>query len=261
MLVLFIYLLVGAIAGVIAGIFGIGGGIVIVPSLIFTFSYLDFSTNVITHLAIGTSLSTIIFTSLSAIYSHSKKVSIDWSLALNLSLGMIVGALLSAVFADNIPALLLQRGFAVFAVLIALQMWFSWSPKASLSLPSALYCKLIGTIIGLISGLFGIAGGSLVVPVLTLFSIKLHQAIATAAVTGFPIAIAGALGYILMGWSNSQLPEYSFGYVYLPATLGIILTSTIFAKLGVKISHNLSPTKIKKSFSILLLVVAVKLFF
>ena len=257
--VLLVYLVLGAIAGLIAGVFGIGGGVIIVPSLIFTFSYLNFSPEVSMHLAIGTSLSTIIFTSLSAIYSHRKQVQIDWSLALNLSIGMVVGGLLSAFFAEYIAAALLKRGFAVFAVLVALQMWFAWTPKASLSLPNRFYCKIMGALIGIFSGLFGIAGGSVVVPVLTLYKVKISQAISTAAVTGFPIALSGSLGYLLIGWNNPLLPEHSFGYIYWPATLGIILTSTIFAKLGVKLGHSLPPRKLKKAFSILLILIALKL--
>lgn len=254
------YILLGAIAGLIAGIFGLGGGIIIVPTLIFTFSYLDFPAQVLTHLAVGTSLATILFTSVSAIYVHHRKLAIDWSLALKLSVGMLFGGLIGAYFADFMPGALLQRIFAVYCVCVALQMWFAWSPKAILTVPARLGCILLGGAIGMVSGLFGIGGGSLVVPVLTLYRVKITQAIATSAVTGFPIAVSGTVGYIIMGWGNPSLPQGSLGYVYWPAMLGIILSSTAFAKFGALLAHRLPSRKLKKLLALVLVVVAIKLF-
>lgn len=254
------YLLLGATAGLIAGIFGLGGGIIIVPTLIFTFSCLNFPAEVLTHLAVGTSLSTILFTSLSAIYVHHRKLAIDWPLACQLSLGMLIGGIIGASLAEFMSGALLQRIFAFYALSVALQMWFSWLPKAVLSLPRRFGCGLLGAGIGMVSGLFGIAGGSLVVPILTLYRVKITKAIATSAVTGFPIALSGSIGYIVMGWNNPALPENSFGYVYWPAMLGIILSSTIFAKFGALLAHRLSPRKLKKCFALVLVLIAIKLF-
>ena len=253
------YILLGAVAGLVAGIFGLGGGIVIVPTLIFTFSYLHFPTEVLMHLAVGTSLSTILFTSLSAIYVHYKKLAIDWPLAIKLSLGMLLGGLIGAYLAEFMSGELLQRIFAVYCISVTLQMWFAWSPKAILPLPSRIGCGLLGGAIGITAGLFGIAGGSLVVPVLTVYRVKITQAIATSAVTGFPIALSGTIGYIIMGWNNPVLPENSLGYVYCPAMLGIVLSSTVFAKFGALLSHRVSPRKLKKLFAVMLLLIAVKL--
>ncbi|WP_019614485.1 sulfite exporter TauE/SafE family protein [Psychromonas ossibalaenae] len=260
MLLLAGYILLGAAAGLTAGIFGLGGGIIIVPALIFTFSYLNFPPDVLTHLAVGTSLSTILFTSLSAIYVHHQRLAIDWPLAAKLSAGMLFGGLIGAYFAEFMSGALLQRIFAFYAVSVALQMWFSWSPKGVLKLPLQLGCAALGTVIGIISGLFGIAGGSLVVPVLTLYRVQITRAIATSAVTGFPIALSGSIGYLLMGLNNPDLPENSLGYIYWPATLGIIISSTVFAKFGAKLAHRLPPDKLKKLFSLVLLAVAAKLF-
>jgi len=260
-LILLGYILLGAIAGLIAGVFGLGGGIIIVPTLIFTFSFLNFPSEILTHLAVGTSLSTILFTSLSAIYVHHQKSAINWSLAINLSLGMLVGGLIGAYFAELFSGELLQKAFALYCLTVAYQMWFSWRPKAVLQLPKKAGLSVLGSIIGSISGLFGIAGGSLVVPILTLYRVKITQAIATASATGFPIAFSGSIGYILTGWDMKQLPEYSVGYIYLPATFGIIISSTVFAKLGAKLVHRLPADKLKKLFAIVLLLVAIKLFF
>jgi len=258
-MVLLGYLLLGAIAGLIAGIFGLGGGIIIVPALIFTFTYLNFPPEVLTHLAVGTSLSTILFTSLSAIYVHHRKLRIDWSLAAQLSLGMLFGGLMGAYFAEFMSGVLLQRIFAFYSLSVALQMWFSWSPKAALTLPKKLGCTMLGGVVGVFSGMFGIAGGSLIVPILTLYRIKITQAIAISAVTGFPIALSGTIGYMIMGWNNPSLPENSIGYLYWPAMLGIILSSTLFAKFGAMLAHNLHPVKVRKMFSIVLLLVAIAL--
>ena len=260
MLILFGYILLGSVAGLTAGVFGLGGGIIIVPALIFTFSFLGFPNEVLTHMAVGTSLSTIMFTSLSAIYVHHKKSVINWVLALKLSVGMILGGLIGAYFADIFSGELLQKLFARYSITVAYQMWFSWRPSGSLTLPTKTGLALLGTIIGMVSGLFGIAGGSLVVPILTLYRMKIKEAIATSSVTGFPIALSGTIGYLLTGLGNVSLPEYSVGYIYLPATLGIILSSTIFAKIGAKLVHRLDSNRLKKSFSIVLLLVAIKLF-
>lgn len=260
MLILFGYILIGAVAGLIAGVFGLGGGIIIVPTLIFTFTYLHFPPEVLTHLAVGTSLSTILFTSLSAIYVHHKKAAINWSLAFKLSLGMLVGGIVGAYFADLFSGEFLQAIFAAYCLTVAYQMWTSWRPNGIHVLPQKAALAFLGTVIGAVSGLFGIAGGSLVVPILSLYRIKITEAIATSAVTGFPIALSGTIGYLLTGWDNNMLPEYSVGYVYLPATLGIIISSTVFAKIGAKLVHRLPPEKLKKAFSIVLLIVAIKLF-
>lgn len=253
------YLLLGSLAGLTAGVFGVGGGIIIVPALIFTFAFLGFPADIATHIAVGTSLSTIMFTSLGSIFGHHKKKAINWSLAINLSAGMLLGGLLGAFFAHFLPGEILQKVFATYAFLVAIQMWFSWSPKANWQLPERFGSGVLGVAIGTISGIFGIAGGSLVVPVLTAYKVKIKEAIATSAVTGFPIAVSGTIGYVLMGWGQTDLPENSMGYVYLPALIGIIATSTIFAKLGASLAHRLDPKKVTKAFSILLLIIAIKL--
>lgn len=261
MTILLGYILLGAVAGLIAGVFGLGGGIIIVPTLIFTFTYLHFPPEVLTHLAVGTSLSTILFTSLSAIHVHHKKLAINWPLAFKLSIGMLFGGFIGAYFADLFSGELLQQIFAIYCISVAFQMWFSWRPKGAFILPKKTGLALLGSGIGIVSGLFGIAGGSLVVPILSLYRIKITQAIATSAATGFPIALSGTIGYLLTGWGNIDLPEHSIGYIYLPATLGIIISSTFSAKIGAKLVHRLPADKLKKSFAIILLLIASKLFF
>lgn len=261
MLIILAYVLLGAVAGLIAGVFGLGGGIIIVPTLIFTFSYLNFPPEVLTHLAVGTSLSTIIFTSLSAISVHQKKSIINWSLAFKLIIGLVLGSFVGAYFANYFSGSLLQQIFALYSLSVAVQMWFSWRPKGAFILPKKVGLSLIGALIGIISGLFGIGGGTVTVPLLILYRVKITQAIATAAVVTFPVALSGTIGYIAMGLGNKNLPEYSLGYIYLPATLGIIITSTLFAKVGARLAHRLAPENLKKIFSFVLLLVSCRLFF
>jgi uncharacterized membrane protein YfcA len=253
------YLFLGAFAGLIAGVFGIGGGIIIVPALIFTFKIIGFPHDIATHIAVSTSLSTILFTSLGSIHGHYKKKAVNWTLAFNLSVGMFLGGMLGALCANFLSGAILQRVFAVFSFLIAVQMWFSWTPKANMELPKRFGQTVLGVVIGTFSGLFGIGGGSLVVPTLVANKVKITEAIATSAVTGFPMAVSGTIGYILLGWHRTNLPEYTFGYIYLPALFGIIITSTVFAKMGASLAHRLDPVKVTKLFSILLFIIAIKL--
>lgn len=260
MLILAAYLFLGAVAGLIAGIFGLGGGIVIVPALIFTFSYLGFNPDILTHLAIGTSLTTIFFTSLSSIYVHYKKRAINWPLVYKLSIGMFFGGFIGAYAANFLSGIVLQNIFACYALFVAIQMWFSLYPKASYPLPQKFGCIFLGGIVGTLSGLFGIGGGSIMVPVLIFYKVNIAKAVASASVTGFPIAIAGATGYLWSGLNVTQLPEHSFGYIYWPAVLGIAITSTYFAKLGAKITHGMNPKLLKNLFSLLMICVSIKLF-
>ena len=253
------YILLGAFAGLLAGVFGVGGGIVIVPALVFMFAFNGFSPDVAMHPAVGTSLSTILFTSLSAIFVHHKKGAINWPLALNLSAGMLVGGFVGAYAADFLPGELLQKTFAAYSFVVAVQMWLSWKPKSEWILPDRFGCGVLGAVIGSFSGIFGIAGGSIVVPVLTAYRVKISESIATSSVTGFPLAISGTIGYLLIGLKADDLPDHSVGYIYLPALIGIILTSTLFAKIGASLTHSLEPNKMKKMFAVLLFIIGLKL--
>lgn len=259
MILIAAYLLLGAVAGFIAGVFGLGGGVVIVPALIYTFSFTSISPEVLTHLAIGTSLASIIFTSLSAIYVHHKRQAIDWPLAYKLAAGMFIGGMLGAYIADGLDGTALQNIFACYALFVALQMWFSLKPKAQLKLPKSFGCTLLGSFVGFLSGLFGIGGGSLVVPLLNIYQVNITRAVAIASVTGFPVAISGTFGYLIMGLNAQHLPEHAIGYIYWPALLGIVVTSTYFAKLGAKVTHGLDPQKLKRAFAVLMLFIAIDL--
>ncbi|MEH6348038.1 MAG: sulfite exporter TauE/SafE family protein [Bermanella sp.] len=258
MILLLSYLLVGAFAGLLAGLFGIGGGLVIVPVLVITFESLNFSPSVLTHMAVATSLATIAFTSLSSVYSHNKKGAVDWPVVKGLSAGILIGAMFGVLTADSLSGASLQIVIGISALLVAAQMGFGLKPKPTRSLPISAGLMGAGGAIGWASALFGIGGGSLTVPYLTWCNHPMQRSVATAAACGFPIALVGGISNMVVGWDNSELPAQSFGYVYWPALIGIVVMSVPFARLGAHLAHKLSAEKLKKLFAIMLVMVAVK---
>jgi uncharacterized membrane protein YfcA len=258
-MLLLAYLAVGAFAGLLAGLFGIGGGLVIVPVLVITFESLKFAPEVLTHMAVATSLASIVFTSISSVRTHHQKGAVDWPIVKQLSIGILLGAVLGALTADALSGPSLQIVIGVFALLMAAQMGFGLKPKPSRVLPGKAGMISAGGGIGWASALFGIGGGSLTVPFLTWCNHPMQRSVATAAACGFPIALVGALSNIVIGWGNVNLPTESIGYVYWPALIGMVVTSVPFARVGAKLAHKLSAEKLKKLFAIMLVVVAIKL--
>lgn len=247
-----LYLVLGGFAGVLAGLFGVGGGLIIVPVLVFSFTLQGFSHDVLTHLAVGTSLATIIFTSINSIIEHNRKGAVLWRLFAWMSVGILIGAGIGALTAEMISGPHLQKIIGVFALIIALQMVLDLKPKASRTVPGKVGLTLAGSVIGWASAIFGIGGGSLTVPFLTWRSVSMQQAVATSSACGLPIALAGALSFMLIGWKNPDLPAHSLGFVYLPALIGIALTSMFFARFGARLAHKLSPRLLKRLFAALL---------
>lgn len=257
-MLLLTYMAVGAFAGVLAGLFGIGGGMVIVPVLVFTFQSLGFAPDVLTHMAVATSLASIAFTSISSVRTHHQKGAVDWPLVWQLSLGILVGAVLGVLTADALSGSGLQVVIGVSALMMAAQMGLGLKPKPTRTLPGTAGMITTGSGIGWASSLFGIGGGSLTVPFLTWCNHPMQRSVATAAACGFPIAVVGAITNIVVGWGNPLLPESSVGYVYWPALLGVVVTSVPFARLGAKLAHRLDGDKLKKLFALLLVGVGIK---
>ena len=251
------FLLAGAFAGTCAGLFGVGGGLIIVPVLVFSFAAQGFAPEVLTHLAVGTSLATIIFTSINAVLEHQRKGAVLWPVFAWMTLGILLGAGLGSLTAAAIQGPLLQKIIGVFAIVIAIQMGLELKPKAGRAVPGKLGLTAAGGVIGWASAIFGIGGGSLTVPFLTWRSVSMQQAVATSAACGLPIAAASALSFMLIGWGEPQLPEWSAGFVYLPAMAGIAITSMFFARFGARLAHKLSPRLLKRLFALLLLCVGV----
>lgn len=255
---LIILIITGGVAGILAGLLGIGGGILIVPVLVFIFRYQGVDTGIIMHVAIGTSLATIVITSLSSIRVHQVHGAIIWSIVKLIAPSIIVGAFLGAAIADALPSDSLRLIFAPFMLLVAFQMGFGRPPKPQRQLPQKSGMFLAGSVIGSLSSILGIGGGSLSVPFMTFCNVSVRKAVATSAAIGFPIALAGAIGFIISGWSVEALPEWSLGYINLKAALSIVVASAITAPLGAKLTHIMPVGVLKKVFALLLVIVAVK---
>ncbi|MFL6968344.1 sulfite exporter TauE/SafE family protein [Pseudomonas alvandae] len=244
-----LYLLLGACAGVLAGLFGVGGGMIIVPVLVFSFTLQGFDPQVLTHLAVGTSLASIIFTSINAVREHHRKGAVRWLIFAWMTVGILIGAGFGALTAEAISGPHLQKIIGVFAMLVAAQLALDFKPKASRTVPGKVGLTLAGTVVGWASAIFGIGGGSLTVPFLTWRSVPMQQAVATSSACGLPIALVSALSFMILGWHDPLLP---LGFVYLPALLGIALTSMVFARVGARLAHRLSPRLLKRLFAALL---------
>ncbi len=252
------YLALGAAAGVVAGLFGIGGGLLIVPVLIVSFELQGFSPLVATHAAVATSLATIVVTSISSARAHNKKGAVRWDIFQPLTLGILVGAVLGVKTAGQMTGEWLQVALGCFAMAVAAQMALNLKPDASERQIGKPLFVAAGGFIGWLSSIFGIGGGTLTVPYLTWARISMQQAVATSAACGLPIAFMGAVTNVWEGWQNPLMPEWSAGYIYLPALFGIVLTSSLFAKVGVRLAHHLSAVMLKRIFALFLLCVGLR---
>ena len=257
--VVLLYLAVGAFAGILAGLLGIGGGLVIVPLLIFSFTLQGIPPEVMMHLALGTSLASIVVTSIASFRAHDKRGAVRWDVFRLITPGIIVGSLLGAELASRMSSGLLKGIFVCFLYYVGTQMLLGIKPKPSRELPGAVGITGVGGLIGTVSSIVGIGGGTMSVPFLAFCNVPLHVAIGTASAIGFPIAVAASIGYVVTGFGDPVTPAYSLGFVYVPALLGIVCASWFTAPLGAKLAHSLPVAKLSKIFAVLLLVVATKM--
>lgn len=254
-----VYLLLGAVVGVLAGMLGIGGGLVIVPALLYVFtSFLGIPLELAMPMAIATSLSTIILTGYSSARAHFKLGHIQFEVVLYCAIGIAIGAMIGPQLATSIDVEQLKSVFALLVLLIAAQMVLI-KPKKSDKPTSTPLLLLIGFFTGIVSSFMGIGGGALMVPALVWFRIDIKQAIGCAAFCGLIIAIFGTASFVHAGWQLTDLPKGAFGYVYLPAALGIVITSVFTAKLGAKMSHRLNTQRLKQIFAVFLLIVSFRM--
>ena len=253
------YLVTGACAGLLAGLFGVGGGLIIVPALALLLPPQGVDPAIVMQLAIGTSLSVIAFTSMSSTLAHHRRGAVLWPVFRALVPGLIVGALLGAGLAHVLSGDLLRRVVGIGALLVAAKMAFDLKPGGSRNLPGSAGLGVSGGVIGSLSSLIGIGGGSLTVPFLSLCRVPMQQAVGTSAACGLPIAWAGALGFVISGWSLPNLPPWSLGYVALPGLLGIAVASVSCAPLGARLAHRLPAQRLKQAFALLLAVIGVRM--
>ncbi len=253
------YLTLGALTGFLAGLFGVGGGLVLVPVLLMLFDAQHFAAEHTLHLALGTSMATIIFTSLSSLRKHNQHGAVNWQIVRRITPGILFGTALGALLASSIPARGLGIFFTLFVYFVAAQILLGKNPHPSRQLPGAAGMTLAGTFTGWVSSLVSIGGGAIIVPFLIWCNVPLRHAIGTASAIGFPIAIGGTLGYIAVGAHIETLPELHLGYVYLPALFWVSLASVLTAPLGAKTVHRIQMELLRKLFAVLLIVLATKL--
>ncbi len=254
-------LAVGAFAGVLAGLLGVGGGIVVVPALYHIFGYLDVADAVRMHLAVGTSLATIIPTSIRSVRAHQSRGSFDATLFKTWMPGIVVGVLIGTWLAALADFSTLTLVFAVVASCVAIYMALgnpSW--QVASHLPSPLRCQPIAAIIGCISAMMGIGGGTMSVPVLNLFGVPIHRSVGTSAGFGLIIAIPGTLGFIAGGWEQPALPAFSIGYVNWLGLALIVPATVLTVPLGAKLAHSLSVVGLRRAFAVFLGLTALRMF-
>jgi uncharacterized membrane protein YfcA len=256
--VILAYLLIGLLAGYLAGFLGIGGGFVVVPALTWLFLQNTDLAPFAVHMAVATSLGTMLVTSFSSILAHHRRRAIRWSLVRALAPGLVIGAVLGALLADRLDGEALVRVVGMFAILAGLQLVLGRKPTGEKELPGQPAVSLVGVMIGGISSLIGIGGGALTGPWQMWHGIRAQNAVATSAACGYPIAIAGSLAFVVLGL-NSGLPAGALGYVHLPAFAGIAVASALAAPLGAATVHRLPPATVRRLFGVFLLLVGLRM--
>lgn len=240
-----------------AGLFGVGGGMIMVPALALVLPAQGVAAGITMQVAIATSLAVIAATSISSMYRHHQLNGVLWPVFRMMAPGLAVGAVAGAFLADVLPSRTLAQIVGVGALLTAVQMWLELKPKAHTPLPGKLGLSGAGGIIGTLSSLIGIGGGSLTVPYLSWCSVPMRQAVGTAAACGMPIAWAGAIGFMFAGQGEPGRLAWSVGYVDMAGFAGIAMASVPAARLGASLAHRLSPRILKRSFAVLLTLIGV----
>jgi uncharacterized protein len=253
------YLATGVLSGLLAGLLGLGGGIVVVPALMWLFAKLGFVAAWVPHLAVGTSLATIVGTGSASVYAHQRRGAVRWDLFRRLAPWIVLGAWLGAAVAALLAGSWLRRLFALFLLYVGLRMLWPRPPAPGDRLPGRWLTGAAGGAIGTVSAIVGIGGGTLTVPFLVRSGVDMRSAVATASACGVPLAFAGMLGFVATGWQASGLPGGSTGFVYWPAVAAILSASIPSAPLGARLAHSLPLTALRRIFAVLVFVVAGKL--
>ena len=249
-------LVLGTAIGFAAGLLGIGGGMLTVPFMTLLFTAQKFPPQHIVHMAVATSLATIMFTSISSVRAHHKRGAVLWPVAARLAPGILVGSLIGARIASALPTQSLALVFAVFVGFSATQMLLDRKPKPTRQLPGTAGMFGAGSAIGIASAIVGAGGGFLSVPFMTWCNIRIHNAVATSAALGFPIAAAGTLGYVISGWHLTGITPGAVGYIHVPALLALATASVLTAPLGARVAHALDTRRLKRVFALLLYLLA-----
>ena len=244
--------LLGTCTGFLAGLLGIGGGMLMVPFMTFILTSKGFPADYTVKMAVATSLATICFTSLSSVRAHHQRGAVLWPVARLLAPGILVGSALGAQIAVAMPGKVLSVLFALFVGFSATQMFLDRKPKPTRTLPAGPGMFAMGGLIGMLSALVGAGGAFISVPFMTWCNVKIHNAVGTSSALGFPIALAGTLGYVWAGIGMPQMPAGSVGYIYLPALVIISIASMAMAPLGARTAHRMDIRPLKKVFATVL---------
>lgn len=253
------YPLLGIFAGFVAGLFGVGGGLTIVPLLFMVYTAQGFPIEHSMHLALGTSMATIMFTSVASTRAHHEHGAVRWDIVKRFAPGLVIGTLAGSLFAGLIPTRPLAMIFTVIVYYAGIQMMLDFKPKPHRQLPGALGMAGTGLAIGGVSSLVAAGGGFLTIPFMVFCNVVIHQAVGTSAALGFPIAVAGTVGYLMSGLKASGLPEYSLGFIYMPGFIGVVAISFMMAPVGAGIAHKLPVKQLKRGFGVFLAVLATKM--
>lgn len=256
-----ILLLMGAGGGFAAGLLGIGGGMVLVPFITMIFTAKGFPPHVVVHMAIATSLATIMFTSLSSVRAHHKHGAVQWRIVALLAPGIVVGSWIGPWIGKQMNTTALSLLFAAFVTFSAVQMILNKKPAPGRELPGTPGMFAAGGAIGTVAGLVGAGGGFISVPFMTWCNVRIHQAVATSAALGFPIALSGTLSNIYFGWSEPGLPQHSLGFIYTPALAVIVAASVTMAPLGARTAHKMDVVALKRAFAVVLFGLAAYMFY
>lgn len=253
------YPLLGIFGGFVAGLFGVGGGLTLVPFMYMLFVAQGFPVEHVMHLALGTSMATIVFTSISSMRAHHAHGAVRWEIVRTMAPGLVLGTFGGSLVAGQVPTGPMTAIFVVIVYYASLQMILDFKPHAHRQMPGAWGRFLVGGLIGVVSSLVAAGGGFLSVPFMLFCNVAIHQAVGTSSALGFPIAVAGAIGYILAGAGDAGLPPYTFGYIYLPAFVGIVVMSITMAPVGARLAHKLPVKKLKRAFGGFLALLATKM--
>ena len=245
-------LILGSCTGFLAGLLGVGGGMLMVPFMTLLLSAKGMPAAYVVKMAIATSLATICFTSIASVRAHHQRGAVLWPVAKLLAPGIVIGSLLGAQIAKALPAQVLAILFALFVSFSALQMLIDRKPKATRQLPGTGGMLAVGGTVGLLSSLVGAGGAFVSVPFMTWCNVKIHNAVATSAALGFPVAVAGTLGYVIAGWTLRDMPTGTLGFIYLPALITVSIASVVTAPVGARTAHRMDMRQLKRVFACLL---------
>lgn len=250
---------VGALAGFLAGLFGVGGGTLVVPAVLWLLEKQGAGGAYGQHLAVGTSFAVMVFTTFSGALAQHRRRAVRWDVVLRMSPAMIAGGAAGALVSRWLPMRFLQWFFMLMVTAVAVQLLLRLKPKPGRELPGRAGLAGVGGAIGVVSSWVGIGGGSLSVPFLVYCNVPVHQAVGTSGGLAWTIAVSGAAGYLLAGLGTPGLPPYSLGFWYLPAAAALAVCTTLFAPLGVRTAHRLPPEKLKTALGLLMLAIAAQM--